>query len=101
MHVTPISLYILSHIITVTVCFVTFQITEEWRQIDYHDPDAAVMGIIKITDVSMPAIVYRNCYSRISEYIGIHLCVSCLTAQSSALASACIVYKVLYSQLYQ
>lgn len=90
MHVTPISLYILSHIITVTVCFVTFQITEEWRQIDYHDPDAAVMGIIKITDVSMPAIVY-----------GIHLCVSCLTAQSSALASACIVYKVLYSQLYQ
>lgn len=29
----------------------TFQITEEWRQIDYHDPDAAVMGIIKITDL--------------------------------------------------
>ena len=28
------------------------QITEEWRQIDYHDPDASVMGIIKITDVS-------------------------------------------------
>lgn len=38
----------------------TFQITEEWRQIDYHDPDAAVMGIIKITDVSMPAVVYSN-----------------------------------------
>lgn len=35
--------------VDVKACFA--QITEEWRQIDYHDPDAAVMGIIKITDL--------------------------------------------------
>ncbi|XP_022345409.2 protein unc-13 homolog D-like isoform X2 [Crassostrea virginica] len=35
--------------VDVKACFA--QITEEWRQIDYHDPDASVMGIIKITDL--------------------------------------------------
>ncbi|XP_069135091.1 protein unc-13 homolog D-like isoform X2 [Argopecten irradians] len=35
--------------VDVLSCFA--KITEEWRQIDFHDPDSALMGVTKITDL--------------------------------------------------
>ncbi|OWF46560.1 protein unc-13 homolog D-like isoform X1 [Mizuhopecten yessoensis] len=56
--------------VDVLSCFA--KITEEWRQIDFHDPDSALMGVTKITDLicdgarmygeKIHSILERNCY---------------------------------------
>ncbi|XP_067650559.1 protein unc-13 homolog D-like [Haliotis asinina] len=56
--------------VDVLSCFA--KITEEWREIDFKDPDSAVMGVTKITDLicdgarlyadKIHTILERNCY---------------------------------------
>ncbi|XP_076108920.1 protein unc-13 homolog D-like isoform X1 [Mytilus galloprovincialis] len=56
--------------VDVLACFA--KITEEWKAIDFHDPDSSLMGVTKITDLicdgarlyvqKIQNILERNCY---------------------------------------
>ena len=37
--------------VDVLSCFAS--VIEEWRRIDVHDPDCALLGVTKVTDVSL------------------------------------------------
>ncbi len=55
------------------VTYIFFQMTAEWRQIDFGSSDICLLGVTKITDVSTEIIVEMTRSLQISVNMSDHL----------------------------